>query len=266
MLWCGKSAIFMELRSWGYKSHGGAEPKVAKWWFSVLFSWPLLPVPLYLKKYSNANCIPYSCWKSFAGVFLEQVSKFCSMIPTTRYMSRRLISDYLMVKAGRFHREGHLPHLPWFRKWIPTIRGMSMDVSKLEHQVEIQQVIEALRSFVFLRTWSISKDSFTNLLHLLSVSVGSSQTNLLVKVTVLQLERAVEWKDSLVPGEEKELEVPAEAQEKLRELFKKYSTSQKLIFPYFPWIAGQPSCQLLVFLHHQAPSLCFSPSWLGTFL
>eukprot|EP00434_Breviolum_minutum_P013026 symbB.v1.2.011475.t1/scaffold770.1/size163962/11 len=45
----------------------------------------------------------------------------------------------------------------------------------------------------------------------------------LLRVTVLQLERAVEWKDSLVPGEEKELEVPAEAQEKLRELFKKYS-------------------------------------------
>ena len=42
-------------------------------------------------------------------------------------------------------------------------------------------------------------------------------------MTVLQLERAVDWKDSLVPGEEKALEVPAEAQEKLRELFKKHS-------------------------------------------
>lgn len=94
---------------------------------------------------------------------------------------------------------------------------------------------------------------FLNLLRLLSVSVGSSQTNFLVKVTVLQLERAVEWKDSLVPGEEKELEVPAEAQEKLRELFKKYSTSQQIIFPYFPRIVEQSSCQLLFFstIKHQ---------------
>ncbi|CAL1136663.1 unnamed protein product [Cladocopium goreaui] len=45
----------------------------------------------------------------------------------------------------------------------------------------------------------------------------------LLRVTVLQLERAVDWKDSLVPGEGKELQVPAEAQDKLRELFKMYS-------------------------------------------
>ena len=35
-----------------------------------------------------------------------------------------------------------------------------MDVSKLEHQVEIQQVIEASRILFFLQTWSISKGFF----------------------------------------------------------------------------------------------------------
>ncbi|CAK9063742.1 unnamed protein product [Durusdinium trenchii] len=45
----------------------------------------------------------------------------------------------------------------------------------------------------------------------------------LLRVTVLQLERNVEWKDSLVPEELHSLEVPSESQEKLRELFKKYS-------------------------------------------
>lgn len=53
--------------------------------------------------------------------------------------------------------------------------------------------------------------------------VGFSTRGSVSEVTVLQLERAVDWKDSLVPGEGKELQVPAEAQDKLRELFKMYS-------------------------------------------
>eukprot|EP00438_Fugacium_kawagutii_P025581 Skav215577 [mRNA] locus=scaffold2748:94123:102439:- [translate_table: standard] len=60
--------------------------------------------------------------------------------------------------------------------------------------------------------------------HLWSSGAGRAQAcDTLAGVTVLQLERALEWKDSLVPGEEKELQVPAEAQDKLREVFKKYS-------------------------------------------
>ena len=45
----------------------------------------------------------------------------------------------------------------------------------------------------------------------------------MLRVTVLQLERSMGWEDSLVPGQEPDLEVSAEAQDKLRALFKKHS-------------------------------------------
>lgn len=47
----------------------------------------------------------------------------------------------------------------------------------------------------------------------------------LVRVTVLQLERSMAWAESLVPQEGKQdVLVPKEAEQKLRELFKRHST------------------------------------------
>lgn len=45
----------------------------------------------------------------------------------------------------------------------------------------------------------------------------------LLRVTVLQLERNMDWGESLVPGEDPKLEVSLEAQDKLQALFKKHS-------------------------------------------
>ena len=45
----------------------------------------------------------------------------------------------------------------------------------------------------------------------------------ILRVTVLQLERSMGWEESLVPGENPDLEVSSEAQDKLRALFKKHS-------------------------------------------